>query len=74
MVFDKLVPVICVAAPILSWIIFKYSPVLFNGYQIGFELLVINGTLTFLGLWAISTRDMKINVNLKTVTPSFPLK
>jgi hypothetical protein len=26
----------------------------FNGYQIGFELLLINALLTFIGLWIIS--------------------
>ena len=28
----------------------QYSEVLLNGYQIGFEILIINGLLTFLGL------------------------
>jgi len=26
----------------------------FNGYQIGFELLLINALITFIGLWIIS--------------------
>lgn len=30
------------------------SKTLFNGYKIGNELILINGILTFLGLWAIS--------------------
>ncbi|NQU34848.1 MAG: sodium:solute symporter [Bacteroidetes bacterium] len=47
---DKLVPVIAIIAPILSYLISHYSPELFNGYQIGFELLIINGLLTFIGL------------------------
>ena len=28
--------------------------VLFGGYEIGLELLLLNGLLTFAGLWAIS--------------------
>lgn len=47
---DKLVPVIAIIAPVLSFVISHYSAVLFNGYQIGFELLIINGILTFIGL------------------------
>ncbi len=47
---DKLIPVIAIIAPILSYLISHYSPELFNGYQIGFELLIINGLLTFIGL------------------------
>jgi Na+/proline symporter len=29
---------------------------LFSGYKIGFELLIINGLFTFIGLWLISSR------------------
>ena len=29
-----------------------------NGYEIGLELLVINGLLTFIGLWLISTKQV----------------
>ena len=47
---DKLIPVIAIIAPILSYLISHYSPELFNGYKIGFELLIINGLLTFIGL------------------------
>jgi Na+/proline symporter len=55
-VHDKLVPVIAVIAPIISYFIGHYSAQLFNGYQIGFELLIINGLLTFLGLFLISKK------------------
>jgi SSS family transporter len=47
---DKYVWVIAVIAPIVSFIINQYSVDLLNGYQIGFEILIINGLLTFLGL------------------------
>jgi len=50
---DKVVPLVCLLAPILSFLISYYSPKLFAGYQIGFELLLINGLLTFVGLWFI---------------------
>ncbi len=47
---DKLIPVIAIVAPILSYFISSYSTLLFDGYQIGFELLIINGLITFIGL------------------------
>lgn len=53
---DKLIPVIAIIAPILSYVISHYSMQIFNGYQIGFELLIINGILTFFGLFIIKRR------------------
>ena len=47
---DKYVWIIAVIAPIVSFVINQYSVVLLNGYQIGFEILIINGLITFLGL------------------------
>lgn len=44
---------ICLIAPVLSYLISLYSPLLFGGYQVGFELLLINGFLTFLGLFLL---------------------
>jgi hypothetical protein len=45
---------ICLAAPVLSYFLARHAKDLFGGYQIGIELLIINGLLTFLGLLAIS--------------------
>ncbi|MHA3045644.1 sodium:solute symporter [Riemerella anatipestifer] len=53
---DKLVPYICIAAPILSFLIDKYQSLVFGDFQIGLELLIINGLLTFVGLWFISSK------------------
>jgi Na+/proline symporter len=61
---DKWVVPICIAAPILTYILDKYSTVLFAGFQFGFLLLLLNGLLTFLGLLAISTPN-------KPVKPDF---
>ncbi len=52
-VYDKLVPFIAILSPIMSFFISHYSEYIFNGYQIGFELLIINGALTFIGLMLI---------------------
>lgn len=48
---DKLIPVIALVAPVISYFISTYSTVMFNGYQIGFELLIINGLITFTGIF-----------------------
>lgn len=45
---------ICLLAPFLSYMISMNAKTWFNGYQVGIELLLINGLLTFMGLWAIS--------------------
>ena len=47
---DKWVPIVCIVSPIICYIVKDNSEVWFNGYQIGFELLIINGMLTFGGL------------------------
>jgi len=50
---DKWVPIVCVVSPVLSYLIKSYSPQLFAGYEIGFEILVVNGLITVLGLLSI---------------------
>lgn len=52
---DMYVPYIAIAAPILCFIIEMLMKHLYN-YQVGYELLLINGLITGLGLWIISTR------------------
>ena len=47
---DRFVPIICVASPILSFIINLNSEAWLGGYKFGFEILMLNGLLTFLGL------------------------
>lgn len=50
---DRLVPYVCVAAPVVSYLIDKYQETIFGDFKIGLELLIINGLLTFAGLWLI---------------------
>ncbi|MFK7947937.1 MAG: sodium:solute symporter [Saprospiraceae bacterium] len=50
---DKLAPYVCIASPIICYFLSMYSTQLFFGYKFGFELLILNGLITFLGLWAI---------------------
>ena len=53
---DSLAPYICIASPILTYIINANSEAWFWGYKFDFELLILNGLLTFVGLWAISKK------------------
>jgi Na+/proline symporter len=54
---DRLVPIVVVAAPLISWLLNSYSEQIFNGYQIGFELIIINGFLTFVGIFLIRIKQ-----------------
>ena len=51
---DKWVPLICLLAPIITWIIQYKAPAFLSGYQIGSELLLLNGGITLAGLWLIN--------------------
>ena len=43
---DKLVPIICISSPVICYILNLYVP-------FGFELLILNGFITFVGLFLI---------------------
>ena len=55
-VHDKLVPVICILSPVACIFLNNYSKELFNGYRFGFEMLIVNGLFTFIGLLIISKK------------------
>ncbi|MBQ9660393.1 MAG: sodium:solute symporter, partial [Bacteroidales bacterium] len=48
---DRWVPPVCVLSPVLCYLLSSHSAAWLGGYQIGFELLLINAALTWLGLW-----------------------
>ncbi|MCS4433904.1 sodium:solute symporter [Aquiflexum gelatinilyticum] len=50
---DKFVPYLAVAAPLLTFTISQNSQHLLWGYKFGFEVLILNGLLMFLGLYLI---------------------
>lgn len=60
---DKLVPFVTIISPLISWLIEIWSAKLF-GYKIGFELIIINGALTFLGLLLIENKNPLKFVNV----------
>ena len=53
---DSFVPYICIASPIICYALDTATQHLW-GYRFGYELLMLNGLLTFLGLW-ITKRGM----------------
>lgn len=51
---DKWIPFICIASPLVCMVMNTWSEQLFRGYKFGFEMLIINALLTFIGLLAVS--------------------
>ncbi len=49
-----MVLVCCILSPILSYVLSSNSATWFDGYKIGIEILIINGLITFVGLFLIS--------------------
>lgn len=50
---DKFVPLICIISPVICYTLNNYSKELLNGYKFGFEMIILNGIITFFGLWLI---------------------
>ncbi len=63
---DKLVPYIALASPVICFFIDKFQKNIFGSFEIGLELLIINGTLTFLGLLLVS-KPPHIPEEIKTI-------
>ena len=53
---DTAVPYICIVSPLLCYFL-DFTAQHFWGYRFGYELLMLNGLLTFAGLWASSLRN-----------------
>jgi len=53
---DRWVPYICIGSPILSFILDQNSQKWFDGYAFGFEILLVNAAITYLGLLAVSKK------------------
>lgn len=50
------VPAICLIAPAICYFVSDNAAKWFNGFQIGIELLILNGLLTFVGLLIVSKK------------------
>lgn len=55
---DKYVPIIAILSPVLTFL-FKSLIESISAYKVGFELLIINGAITFIGLWLFSGKQVK---------------
>ena len=53
---DRITPWIAILSPVACYILNLFSEELFNGYKFGFEMLLVNGFLTFMGLLAFSRK------------------
>lgn len=64
---DKYVPYICVASPLLCLLTdgIVYAAA---GYKFGYEMLMLNGLITFCGLWALSVKRKQNKNILKQTT------
>lgn len=56
---DKWAAIPCFLAPLICLILDYYQAQLFGNFKLGQELLIINGLLTFIGLWIISKPVIK---------------
>ncbi|HLP74812.1 MAG TPA: sodium:solute symporter [Bacteroidales bacterium] len=56
---DVATPFVAILSPVMCFFLSHYSVVLFNGYKFGFELLLLNGFLTFMGLLAFSKKELR---------------
>ncbi|MFP4469618.1 MAG: sodium:solute symporter [Bacteroidales bacterium] len=55
-VHDRFTPLIAIASPLICYVLSMNSVAWFGGYRFGFELLILNGALTFAGLMLISRK------------------
>ena len=55
-VHERAVPLVAVAAPLLCAVVDFNQRSIWGPYEMGLELLIINGALTFSGLWIFSSR------------------
>lgn len=53
-VWDRITPYVAIVSPILCYVMDKNSKAWFAGYQFGFEIILINGFITFILLWLTS--------------------
>ena len=53
---DKLVPIICFYLHFFTYLINENSKILFSGYVFDNELIIVNGLITYLGLYLTSSK------------------
>ena len=56
---DRWIPLVVIAAPVITWIIDVNSAVWFNGYVFSHERLILNALLTFVGMLCLLNSTAK---------------
>ena len=59
---DRWVPLVAVGSPIICFIISSFSEQLLHGYKFSYELLVLNGMITFAGLFLFRINKQNYNI------------
>ncbi len=57
---DKTIPYIAIVAPIICFIL-NFLSTTFLNYSLGYELLILNGSITFIGLWFFRIKKQNTN-------------
>ena len=52
---DRFAPVICILSPLVTYIVNDFT-LIFTGFDFGFSLLILNGIVTFIGLYLIKIK------------------
>ena len=63
---DRVVPYIAFASPLICFVIDKFQQQIFGSFEIGLELLIINGLITFIGLWLVS-KPQPVEPEIETI-------
>lgn len=56
---DRWIPLVAILSPVVTFILDRNSEALFSGYSFGFELLLVNGSLTYLGAFLLVERGRR---------------
>ncbi|MFL5763424.1 MAG: sodium:solute symporter [Bacteroidia bacterium] len=55
---DPFVPYVCIVSPVICIFLNEFSKEMFFGYKFGFEMIILNGLITFIGLWFIRKKPL----------------
>ncbi|MBN2486161.1 MAG: sodium:solute symporter [Bacteroidales bacterium] len=53
---DRYIPIVAIISPVLCYLLSLYSEQLLWGYKLSFELIILNGALTFAGMLLLSKK------------------
>lgn len=69
---DRYVPYICIVSPLLC-LATDYLAERYGGYTFGYEMLMVNGLITFIGLWLTSLRRVSGHLSSSRIQREQPL-